>query len=683
MTTSAKRRTSPTKRRRPRHSPSARKRVWLVAALGLGIAGVVSVPAGFVLGLWGPPPDAHAERAAARVPVAATPAPAPVSAPVQSDVPAVPVVPRLDGTTPAPAPVADPVPPPVPVPPEPPPAAAGPGRPRPVLSEDDLRRQLRQAPEVGLTQSMRDALAESYKTSYQSNTASGRKAVFGPATLVSHMPSARQLPLRGFPGCQLNPASAATLGAHSRALHRYLDVLAPKDATGKRGDPRQVRAVLRRERRGKPPTWLRPEALPAMAQILMAEDVPLRLILVDMMADIPGRGAGIRLAQRAVYDVSPEVRTAAIDALRQRPAGEARRTLVGALRYPWPAAADHAADALVALADRDAAPLLVALLDKPDPASPYATRSGTAVHELVRVNHAQNCLLCHVPATGRDPVTDVDPFTRRPSQTYNVGYGGPRIPGGSGGAWANRVLIRADVQFLRQDFSVTLPPGDSPSAASGLRFDFLVRTRPVTPAESRESKHRPDVPAYPQREATLYALRGVTGQDAGPTAAAWLALYPHAHAETEGQRLGAALRAAPPDQREQLLARYRDAKEDHYTEGLAHAIPHVAAKFQAKVRAALVERLTCLPADELRAHLEGDGELRLAAARALARTADAGLVPDLIDLLTDADAEVVEAAHQALCRLTGEDFGPPAGAPGQEREAAAAKWDAWHRQRNP
>ena len=149
-----------------------------------------------------------------------------------------------------------------------------------------------------------------------------------------------------------------------------------------------------------------------------------------------------------------------------------------------------------------------------------------------------------------------------------------------------------------------------------------------------------------------------------------------------GAAAGRRARAAPPDQREQLLARYRDAKEDHFTEGLAHAIPHVTAKFQEKVRAALVERLARLPADELRAHLDDDGELRLAAARAFVRTADAGMIPDLIGLLTDADSKVGEAAHQALRRLTGEDFGPPASASEQQRDAAAAKWDAWHRQQS-
>jgi HEAT repeat protein len=694
MKTFVKRRTSPAKRRPPRHSRPAPELAWLYVALGLGVAGGLFVATGSALDLWGLDRGARAERAATPVLAAATPTPGPGSDPAPAaDVPANPTVPPLEDQkpeppAPAPAPVTDPEPRPVPAPTsEPPPAAAAtnPGRPRGVLSEDDLRLQLYRAPEFGLKPSVRDALVESYKKDYQSNASMGRKPVFGPNTLLSHLPSARQLPLRAFPICQLNRDSAVTLGVLSRALHAYLDALAPKDANGKRGDPRRVRAALRRERRGKPPEWLRPEALPAMVQILMAEDVPLRLILVDMMADIPGKAASIRLAQRAVYDLSPEVREAAIDALRQRPAGEARRTLVDALRYPWPAAADHAADALVALGDRDAAPLLVALLDKPDPAAPYATKAGASVHELVRVNHVQNCLLCHVPAVGRDPVTDVDPFARRPSQTYEVGYRGPRIPGASGGVWANKVLIRADVQFLRQDFSVTFPPGGSFGSEGGLRFDFLIRTRPLKPAELREWKDQtpPDASAYPQREATLFALRALTGQDAGPTTEAWLKLYPHAHAEAEGLRLGAALRAAPADQREQLLARYRDAQDDYYTEGLAHAIPHVPAKFQEKVRAALVERLARLPADELRAHLEGDGELRRAAARACARKADATLIPDLMDLLTDADSEVVEAARQALRRLTGEDFGPPAGGPQPEREASAATWQAWYRQHGP
>ena len=204
----------------------------------------------------------------------------------------------------------------------------------------------------------------------------------------------------------------------------------------------------------------------------------------------------------------------------------------------------------------------------------------------------------------------------------------------------------------------------------------------IRPAEFQEWENRssPDTGAYPQRQATLYALRALTGQDAGPTTEAWAKLFPQAGAAAEGVKLSAALRQAPPDQRDQLLARYRDAKEEHYTEGLAHAIPQVTGKLQEKVRAALAERLSRLPVEDIRARLEGEGEMRRAAALACARKADAGMVPDLIGLLADADLEVGEAAHQALRRLTGEDFGPPAESAQEARESAALKWYAWHRE---
>jgi HEAT repeat protein len=662
---------------------------WLYGVLGVGMAaGLLLLILEFTLDVGEPQPATHVQRA---------PMPALASAPSSTDA----VTERALTTN---APTEQPgddnktekttVAPPPPAseearrtnsapPPEPPATAMKAPEPRRKIdSENELRRQLYQAPEFGLKPSVRDMLVEKYKSDYQSNAAMGRQPIFDASILLKQMPSVQQLPLRSFPGCQLPPESAVTLGVLSRALHVYLDGLAPKDAFGNRRDPNRLRSVLRQERRGKPPEWLRPEALPAMVQILMAEGVPLRLVLVDMMADIRGKAASVRLAQRAVFDLSPEVRKAAIDALRERPASEARRTLVDAMRYPWPPAADHAATALAVLNDRDAAPLLVALLDKPDPAASYATKAGAAVREIVRVNHVQNCLLCHVPAVGRDAVTDVDPFARRPSQTYQVGgYGGPTIPGSSGGGvWANRVLIRADVQFLRQDFSITFPAGSSFGSDGGFRFDFLARTRPLNPSEIQHWKYQvnPDPTAYRQREAVLYALRAITGQDAGPTTDAWLKLYPDARAEFEGVRMAARLHAALPEQREQLLTRYRDAKEEHYADWLAHAIPHVTIKLQEKVRAILVERLARLPADDLSSYLEYDGELRLAAIRACERKADPAMIPDLIGLLADADADVGGAALKALRRLTGQDFGPPAGCSQEEHDAAVATWQTWY-----
>src|SRR5262249_1081018 len=157
-----------------------------------------------------------------------------------------------------------------------------------------------------------------------------------------------------------------------------------------------------------------------------------------------------------------------------------------AIRYPWAPVADHAADALVALQDRDAAPMLVAQLGKPDPAAPFAKGRGAAVRELVRINHNTNCLLCHVPATGaHDPVIGLDPFSNRTVQSNHLvgNYGGtPELLQKALGGWTG-LLIRADVQFLHQDFSVTFPIARAFGDEQGVRFDFTIRSRPLKPTE--------------------------------------------------------------------------------------------------------------------------------------------------------------------------------------------------------
>src|SRR5262249_50833931 len=80
--------------------------------------------------------------------------------------------------------------------------------------------------------------------------------------------------------------------------------------------------------------------------------------------------------------------------------------------------------------------------------------------------------------------------------------------------------IRADVTYLRPDFSVALPvenPGLWPKMQ---RYDFFVRTRPAQPWEA----DRPATGgAYPQREAVLRALRQITGQDFGERSEDWRA----------------------------------------------------------------------------------------------------------------------------------------------------------------
>jgi hypothetical protein len=331
---------------------------------------------------------------------------------------------------------------------QPPKLAKAPPAKRSNLSEEDLRKQLAATPEFGLSQAARQALVKSYSELYKGSAGVNMTIKFDPFTLLHHFPQAAVLPIRSAANCQLGTKEAATLGVLAKKLHAYLDAIAPVDENGKRAKPTRLREVLRDERRGKRPEWLRVEALPAMLQILMAEDVPLRLMLVDMISEIDARPATVALAHRVVYDLAPEVREAAINALRGRPRADSRPVFIDALRYPWAPVADHAADALVELSDGEAVPLLVALLGKPDPAAPYASgKDGTAVRHLVRVNHLANCLLCHAPAqSGRDPVIGRDPSVTITTSGSSGGggkwkskqSGTGQSQGGGGGGWRRR-----------------------------------------------------------------------------------------------------------------------------------------------------------------------------------------------------------------------------------------------------
>jgi hypothetical protein len=71
------------------------------------------------------------------------------------------------------------------------------------------------------------------------------------------------------------------------------------------------------------------------------------------------------------------------------------------------------------------------------------------------------------------------------------------------------LLVRADVTYLRQDFSAALAVDKAAPWPAVQRFDFLVRTRPATADEVR----RLGDPAAisPQRAAVLFALRELGG----------------------------------------------------------------------------------------------------------------------------------------------------------------------------
>ena len=236
--------------------------------------------------------------------------------------------------------------------------------------------------------------------------------------------------------------------------------------------------------------------IPGLMQVLSAEKEPLRLELVRILAKIRYPQSTSALARIAVFDLSADVRAQAVDALQKRQPEHYRDKLLSGLRYVWPPAADNAARALVSLDDRDAYEQLVEMVREPDPLAPFQTAdSHWAKNELVRVNHMQNCLLCHAPAvTSNARVTGAvpSPYDPLPRVYYNS-------PGG--------FLTRADVTYLRQDFSVVHAVEEHGPWPEQQRFDYFVRERQLTEQEAAELSQHASSEVYPQRAAVLFAMR--------------------------------------------------------------------------------------------------------------------------------------------------------------------------------
>jgi hypothetical protein len=270
-----------------------------------------------------------------------------------------------------------------------------------------------------------------------------------------------------------------------------------------------------------PRAWWQEGGIPTLVQMLQTHVAPVRRQLVKKLAQAPSRISTEWLARRALFDLSGEARQEAVQALWQRPARDARPILLAGLRYPWAPVADHAAEALVGLADLESVGALVNLLDEPDPCRPVKNTEGKwVVSELVRVNHLRNCLLCHAPSLDKqDPLRGVVPVAGQPlNQVYYASQRG--------------TFVRADVTYLRQDFSVMHPVEDDGLWPARQRFDYLVRRRTLTEgdhlagavAAAAGLNVRPA--SYPQRDAVLFALRELTGLDAGTASADWrLALW--------------------------------------------------------------------------------------------------------------------------------------------------------------
>src|SRR5262245_7829204 len=108
----------------------------------------------------------------------------------------------------------------------------------------------------------------------------------------------------------------------------------------------------------------------ALMQILAPESESLRRGLAGYLASVPHVEATHALARLAVFSPEESVRQAAIDGLKVRRERDYTAILLSGLRYPLPAVARRAADALVKLERTDVVPELVNLLEEPDPRLP-------------------------------------------------------------------------------------------------------------------------------------------------------------------------------------------------------------------------------------------------------------------------------------------------------------------------
>jgi hypothetical protein len=153
---------------------------------------------------------------------------------------------------------------------------------------------------------------------------------------------------------------------------------------------------------------------------------------------------------------------------------------------------------------------------------------------------------------------------------------------------------------------------------------------------------------------------------------------PDSKLDPETAQLSAAVVRASGAEQEALIDQLRDARGVANTQALAAAIPQLSGTAKTRARDALAERLTRMTAGTLRDKFrDEDLEIRRAAALAVAIKNEQAFVPDLIELLADAEPPVARAAHAALKALTREDFGPSTDATRAERTDAIGKWKAW------
>jgi HEAT repeats len=274
--------------------------------------------------------------------------------------------------------------------------------------------------------------------------------------------------------------------------------------------------TVRHGESSKTPTKRQSCGIAALVQILGDADRDQRNYLVDLLANIDQADATKALVRYALYDSDCTIRREATYALHKRPVSETLPPLLRGFRHPWPAAAQHAGQALVEMHLTEAVPGLIEFLDEPDPAAPVALevngKKSLAVREMVRINHLRNCQLCHAPGDDRAVLQVRVPSPAEPAPpSFSLEYYGSEE--------SRDIVVRADVTYLRQDFSLMQKVANADPWPDKQRFDFLVRNKPISQEEAAQLQKVNGRSL--QHEFALATLRQLTGQDHGNSAADW------------------------------------------------------------------------------------------------------------------------------------------------------------------
>lgn len=231
-----------------------------------------------------------------------------------------------------------------------------------------------------------------------------------------------------------------------------------------------------------------------MAQNLIGHDEGGRARVIRSLSSTRHAEATRQLAKAAVYSPDAALRAKALEALASRPKDEATEVLASGLRYPWPAAAQNAARAIVELNRKDMIPQLKAVLEEADPRGPRTAvidgRKVTVAREVVRINHLRNCMLCHAPAEdGKTPEGTLVAELPLPSEPLPES-GNYFDDSRKGPSRLANLLVRIDVTYLRQDFSAMQKVAENSRWPDVQRFDYVVRNRPLTPTEAGDLRKR-------------------------------------------------------------------------------------------------------------------------------------------------------------------------------------------------